>query len=59
MRQRGERTAERSVTRSDDKLARLALERKAEVETEAEGLEQALDEAEKVGRPYSSGSVRG
>ncbi len=43
-----ERTAERSVTRGDDELARLALERKAEVETEAEGLEQALDEAEKV-----------
>jgi phage shock protein A len=41
-------TAERAVSRGDDDLARLALERKAAIEAEAEGLEKALDEAGKV-----------
>ena len=39
------RTAERSVSRGDDDLARLALERKAELEAEAGELEKALAEA--------------
>lgn len=43
-----DRTAERSVSRGDDDLARLALERKAEVEAEAEELGKALAEAENV-----------
>ena len=40
-----DRTAERSVSQGDDDLARLALERKAEVEAEAAELETALAEA--------------
>ena len=40
-----DRTAERSVSQGDDDLARLALERKAEVEAEVAELEKALDEA--------------
>ena len=43
-----DRTAERSVSRGDDDLARLALERKAEIEAEAEELGKALAEAENV-----------
>ena len=43
-----DRTAVRSVSRGDDDLARLALERKAEVEAEAEELGKALSEAENV-----------
>lgn len=39
------RTAERSVSQGDDDLARLALERKAEVEAEVAELETARDEA--------------
>lgn len=42
------RTAERSVSQGDDDLARLALERKGEVEAEAEEIEKALAEAGKV-----------
>ena len=40
-----DRTAERSVTQGDDDLARLALERKTEVDAEAESLAKALAEA--------------
>ena len=40
-----DRTAERSVSQGDDDLARLALERKAEVEAEVAELETALAEA--------------
>lgn len=43
-----DRTAERSVSQGDDDLARLALERKAEVEAEAEEIEAALSDAGKV-----------
>ena len=43
-----DRTAERSVSQGDDDLARLALERKAEVEAEAEALGTALAEAGKA-----------
>ncbi|MDE3000768.1 MAG: PspA/IM30 family protein [Gemmatimonadota bacterium] len=42
------RTAERSVSQGDNDLARLALERKAEVEAEAGEIETALAEAAKV-----------
>ncbi len=42
------RTAERSVSQGNDDLARLALERKAEVEAEVAELEKALAEAGKA-----------
>lgn len=43
-----DRTAERSVSQGDDDFARLALERKAEVEAEAGEIEAALADAGKV-----------
>ncbi len=43
-----DRTAERSVSHGDDDLARMALERKADVEAEAGEIEKALAEAGKV-----------
>ena len=43
-----DRKAERAVSRGDDDLARLALERKAAMEAETESLEGALTEAAKV-----------
>ena len=43
-----DRTAERAVSQGNDDLARLALERKNEVDAEAEELEKAMAEAGRV-----------